>query len=284
MLPSRNPVAYLKSARPIQLLKTIVAVGWGQYCANANHFVFRSDSLCSIFGMVMLCAGLYGLNDIADLHEDLNTVHKRFRPLASGEIGSQELLGMNLFQLAVALLILLWTGIRPSLIGLSMVLNQWSYSFKPLRLKRYFLLDIASAALFTHGAKFAVGLQSGPVRNGLWFAGAALVFWKIAAYLIYRLQDVPMGKPVPDGTAGRLGARVTTAISAVAIIASYACLSVYARRTHLSALVLVTLTLFYTAAICLYLRFQSGRYSKAMQILVFSATRRNLAVDAGDAI
>jgi len=274
---AREAVAYFLTARPIQLLKTIVAVGWGQYCANANHLVFTSGSLCALSGMVVLWAGLYGLNDIADELADKDTAHKRFRPLARGELRSRQLLTVSALQLSAGLLLLARAGVFGVIIGVGLICNQWSYSFKPLRLKRRFLLDVTSAAVVSHGARFAVGLASGPVRRGVWLAGAALILWKVAAYLTYRLEDVPRAEVTHVGTAARLGARQTSVVSAAAIIGSYVCFIAYAYYTRLPGNVSLAFTVLYAAALTLYLTlFRTGRYPKALEVFVFSAARRNL--------
>jgi 4-hydroxybenzoate polyprenyltransferase len=272
---ARMLVRYLKTARPIQLIKTVLGVGWGQYCANANHLVLRSDSIFAILGMVTLWAGLYGLNDIADVRCDANTIHKRFRPLAAGDVRAPDLFCVSAFQIAAALLLLSASGISVALIGVALVINQFIYSFEPLRLKRCFLLDVISAAVFSHGARFAVGLQSAPGRQAIGFAGGALILWKVAAYLAYRLEDAPGGKTGRTGTVAYLADRTTLAISALAMIASFVCIRVYWVRTNMPAGVALSLTLLYVVAVsvCITL-FRRASCPRALEMLVFSATGR----------
>jgi 4-hydroxybenzoate polyprenyltransferase len=270
---ARVLVRYLKTARPIQLLKTVLGVGWGQYCANANHLVLRSDSLFAILGMVALWAGLYGLNDISDVRCDANTIHKRFRPLAAGDVRSRDLLWVSALQIAAALILLSASGITVALVGVALVINQYIYSFQPLRLKRRFLLDVMSAAVFSHGARFFVGLQSAPGRQAVGVAGGALILWKVAAYLAYRLEDAPGGKTGRTGTVAYLADRTTLAISALAMIASFICFRVYWVRTNMPPGAGWSLTLLYVAAVSAYLTLfrRAASCPKALQMLVFSA-------------
>jgi len=271
-----QPLAgFLKTARPIQLFKTVFAVGWGQSCANGNHFVPNVASLVTTIGMVLLWAGLYGLNDLADVDFDLQTVHKRFRPLAAGEIRSRDLVFVTIAEIFAGLLLLSSQSAIVALIGVGLVTNQLLYSYQPFRLKHRFLWDVLSAAVFSHGARFLVGLQGGPERHWVAFAGGALIFWKISAYLAYELEDAPSQEQGRAGTAARLGGKRTTAACAVTILASYCCFTTYAFHTHLPAVATLAFTTMYAVAIYLYVTlFRTGMYPKALEVLVFSAAGR----------
>src|SRR5262249_9580096 len=144
-VPERPRAVLLRSfaaaSRPVQLIKTIAAVGWGQYCANGNHVVLDGTTLPVLAGMVLLWAGLYSINDLADAGLDRTTVHKRFRPLAAGRLQAPELISVCGVEIVLALVLLAAAGRIALWCAAIQILNQLVYSLEPLRLKRRFLLD-----------------------------------------------------------------------------------------------------------------------------------------------
>jgi 4-hydroxybenzoate polyprenyltransferase len=175
--------------------------------------------------------------------------------LAAGEVRLQDVLYFSLFHIAAALILLSACSVWAALTGVALFINQCIYSFRPIRLKRYLVLDAISAAVFSHGARFAVGLQSGPVRQAAGYARAALILWKVAAYIAYRLEDAPGGTLGRTGTVAHLGVWKSLAVSAVAIIASFVCFGVYSVRTHMAAGAALSIILLYIIAVALYSAF-----------------------------
>jgi 4-hydroxybenzoate polyprenyltransferase len=260
------------AARPAQLLKSGVAVSWGIYCAGGNRFALTHDATLMFIGTILLWAGLYGMNDLADLDADRATIHKRFRPLPAMRISSIQLLTAGSMEIALALVILAAAGMAAFAWGGLLVLNQLAYSLEPLRWKRRFGLDVISAAILSHGARFALGFRGAAFGTEACLACAALVLWKIAAYLLYRLEDVPACGPRTD-TAHVLGSRKTAILAAVVFACSLLSFAAYAVRSHLSQRPLAAGVILYAAAILLYVRFRRKRNgSVRLNLLVFSAT------------
>jgi 4-hydroxybenzoate polyprenyltransferase len=265
--------ALCASARPAQLVKSGIAVCWGIYCANGNHLVFHRASVLALVGTIILGAGLYGLNDLTDLAFDKTTVHKQFRPLPAARIHSDQLLVASSIEITCALSLLTIVGVSALSLGAVLLLNQLAYSFEPFRCKRRLGLDILSAAVLSHGARFALGFGGGTLGPTACLACAALVFWKIAGYLLYRLEDVPpCGVPKTD-TAQALGLRKATVLSTVALACSYGCFAVYAIRSLVPALGFVLFSLLYVTAVAVYVRFwERGATPATLNLFVFSAT------------
>ncbi|HEX4769876.1 MAG TPA: UbiA family prenyltransferase [Bryobacteraceae bacterium] len=259
------------SARPLQLLKSGIAVGWGIYCAGGNRFELTHDAALVFIGTILLWAGLYSINDLADVDADRVTVHKRFRPLPAMHITWIQLLTAGSMEIALALGILAAAGIAAFAWGGLLLLNQLAYSFEPFRWKQRFGLDVISAAVLSHGARFALGFRGAAFGTEACLACAALVLWKIAAYLLYRLEDVPASGPRTD-TAQILGSRKTAILSAVVFACSLLAFAAYAVRSHLSPTAVAAGVLLYAVAILLYIRFRQRRSrSVRLDLLVFSA-------------
>src|SRR5689334_21701376 len=72
----------LAVSRPSQLMKAVAVVIWAQFCAFENY---RSqlDAWLAVCGVVLLTAGFYSINDIADVTTDRLSSIKRFRALAN---------------------------------------------------------------------------------------------------------------------------------------------------------------------------------------------------------
>lgn len=265
--------ALCASARPTHLVKCGAAVGWGIYCANGNHLVFHRASLMTLVGTIVLCAGLYGLNDLTDLVLDKTAAHKQYRPLPAARIRCGQLLVASTIEITCGLLLLSMVGIGVLFLGAVLFLNQLVYSVEPFRCKRRLGLDILSAAVLSHGLRFALGFNGGTFGTTASLACAALVFWKVASYLLYRLEDIPhCGVPKTD-TAQALGSRKATALSAVTFACSYGCFAAYMIRSPLPALAFALLSFLYATAVALYVRFRErGATAASLNLLVFSAT------------
>jgi 4-hydroxybenzoate polyprenyltransferase len=264
--------ALVLSARPVQLLKTVVAVGWGQYCADSNNLELSGRALLTLLGMLILSAGLYGLNDIADLGMDRRTLYKKCRPLPAGSINTRQLFIFSAVQLGVALSVLAGVSFITFAWAIILIANQICYSFEPIRLKRRFALDVISAALLSHGARFAVGFRGGRFSMNTVLACAALVLWKVAAYLTYRLTDNPACDEPETDTTHTLGVRNITYVSAAAFLISYVCFGLYAFRSHMGLFASTFITTLYATAFILYLIFTKlVSVGNPWKLLVFSA-------------
>jgi 4-hydroxybenzoate polyprenyltransferase len=265
------------SARPAQLVKCGVAVGWGIYCSNGNRFGLEKASVFALVGAIVLYAGLYGLNDLTDLEFDRITTHKRFRPLPAVRIHSDQLLIASSIEIVCALILLATVGTAGLILGAALLLNQLVYSFEPFRWKRRLGLDVLSAAVLSHGLRFVLGFRGGTFGATTCLACAALIFWKIAAYLLYRLEDTPdYGVPKTD-TAQVLGSRRAIATSAVTYAGSYGCFVAYAIRSRMPAFTFILFSLAFVAAVALYVRFRErGSVPASLNLLVFSSTAKKI--------
>src|SRR5438309_2434516 len=121
---------YFMIARPVWLLKTVFAVGWGQYCANGNHINLSFNCVSVIWGMVGIWAGLYGLNDIMDQTYDKTTRFKRFRPLTVGILARRGVWLVSVGEIIVALVLLSLVRVS-SLFGVALLIaNQLVYTLE----------------------------------------------------------------------------------------------------------------------------------------------------------
>jgi decaprenyl-phosphate phosphoribosyltransferase len=128
----------------------------------------------------LISAGAYAINDTHDAAEDRRNPRKRYRPVAAGELQPRDAVMLGLAWLVTGVLLCVW--IRPllGLVGVGYVVLSLSYTFlwrhivvldivavaggfllralaggvaAPVTLSRWFVLVVASAALFVAAGK-----------------------------------------------------------------------------------------------------------------------------------
>jgi len=180
-------------------MKAAAVVLWAQYCAFEND-PLRLHAELAVMGIVILTAGLYSMNDIADVNTDRVSLVKRFRVLATEKLSI--VVGKIWAGLCVVsgLLFLFTSRELLGVIGILLVLNAWAYSFPPARLKERPFFDILSGAVFSQLGRYSIGHFSISDASPPMLPLVAAVLFKIGSYLAYRIAGHVYGEDVTRGS------------------------------------------------------------------------------------
>jgi len=181
VLPRRGRVrAALVTARPAQWIKNGLLVAAAGAAGALGHDDVPGRVGLACFAFCLISAGIYALNDSHDAAEDRRHPRKRYRPVAAGELDPREAVMLGAGWLLVGLVVCF--SIRPLLavIGAAYVALTLSYTFvwrhivvldivavaggfllralaggiaAPVTLSRWFVLVVASTALFVAAGK-----------------------------------------------------------------------------------------------------------------------------------
>lgn len=194
--------AVLRLLRLFQVPKGAAYVAWGA-CWSGGLAENAGSAAVAAAAAVLLWAGFYGLNDLADVAADRQTPSKVHRPLVQGSLGAGEVWALSAAAIVAALALLGLASRVLLLVGALAVLNHVAYCFRPLRLKGRPGLDVASGAVVPAAVRVALGWAScatiGAALLPALFAPALL---KSAMYLNYCYRD-PGSRPF-RGTVKRL--------------------------------------------------------------------------------
>jgi len=100
-----------------------------------------------ILDMILIQGVMYTVNDIYDLKKDKKHPTKKFRPIASGKISVNQAKLFALFLFIFATIISVFIDYRLLIINVILIINNFFYSVKPIRLKSKPNLDFLFAAL-----------------------------------------------------------------------------------------------------------------------------------------
>jgi len=138
----------------------------------------------------LLWGGLYTLNDLSDIHIDRYDYEKRNRSFASGIISPGKGLIFAVLLITTSLIAGFIISRMFFLCIIVMIVNQFVYTFKPLRLKRMAFFDVFSGAIIASLFRFFSGwfLFSDSFDIPLLMI-IALISFKSGGYLLYKLRN-----------------------------------------------------------------------------------------------
>lgn len=151
------------------LLPFMLAHKWQFAPARSAVIAFFCFSLCA--------SATYLVNDLLDIENDRHHPHKRFRPLASGDLSAQAGVALAALLAALSAACLFFLPVAFSLLLLAYLLTSLAYSFW---LKRIVLLDvIALSGLYTLRLLAGGAATSTPISH--WLAGFSIfLFFSLA--------------------------------------------------------------------------------------------------------
>jgi decaprenyl-phosphate phosphoribosyltransferase len=241
VLPRRGRArAAVTLARPTQWIKNALVVAAAGAAGALGHEGVPVRVGLAALAFCLISAGAYAINDTHDAAGDRRYPRKRYRPVAAGELQSGEAVMLGLAWLVTGVLLCFW--IRPllGLVGVGYVVLSLSYTFlwrhivvldiiavaggfllralaggvaAPVALSRWFVLVVASAALFVaagkrwaelrrtsgDGSESARRVMRHYSSGGLWLLLAGSGVCALLAYGAWALQ-----LPAADGVPWRL--------------------------------------------------------------------------------
>jgi len=185
--------------RPLGILDSVIGLNFGFGLAEAPNKAWRSlIEVYFVFGFV-LWYGLYMLNDLNDLNEDMKHPEKSRRPLVSGRLTKRDAIIIIVVHLTLALL---WSykisRVLFILISLT-IIQQHIYCVKPIRLKRFPLLGVLFAGPIGWVIRFLVGWTLvQPLNEVPWIFCVFLLLFTYGGYLYRRIDyQAQTGSPFP---------------------------------------------------------------------------------------
>lgn len=171
--------------RPIGILLLLWPTLWALWIASSGHPQPLVLTVLVLGVVVMRSAGCV-INDYADRHIDPYVRRTQQRPLATGQVTTQESIGLfvGLCLLAFALVLLLNTlTIALSLVALALAIT---YPF----VKRYtHLPQIYLGVAFGWTVPMAFSAQTGELPALAWWLLLAVVLWALAYDTMYAMVD-----------------------------------------------------------------------------------------------
>jgi decaprenyl-phosphate phosphoribosyltransferase len=157
--------AALVLARPRQWIKNALVVAAAGAAGALGHEGVPARVGFAAVAFCLLSAGIYALNDVRDVEEDRRHPRKRFRPVASGELGRGEAYALGASWLLTGLVVCI--AIRPLLavVGAGYVVLTLSYTWL---WRRVIVLDIVAIAGGFVLRALAGGVAA-PVTLSRWF-------------------------------------------------------------------------------------------------------------------
>jgi len=177
ILPLRkvSRLAPLKSIRVHQWLKNVlIAVPLVLNHEFTNLSMFLSAAM-AFFSFSFFASAVYVVNDIVDLGNDRRHPRKRFRPLASGDVGIPSAALTAVVLLAASLLL---ASLLPSDYWLVLGIYGLVTTFYTFVLKRKLLVDV-----FTLAGLYTIRIIAGAAATG-----ASLSFWLLAFSIFFFLS------------------------------------------------------------------------------------------------
>jgi 4-hydroxybenzoate polyprenyltransferase len=263
--------------RPPQLSKSFLGIVVAQFCALGNQLPMLFDVGLTSIGTMLIWGGLYGINDLTDSELDRLSPYKRYRPVALGSVSPKTALFFSCLAILAGVGMLLWMGgLVPLLLSGSMILVQLAYTLEPVRLKRRIFFDLVAAGVLSQSLRYLIGYfsvahQHTGARRFVLVPLWAAVCWKIAAYLLYRLND---GAVTTDrNTTVFLGRSVTRWIAAFFYLVSMCSFFFYTWQNELSLVFQVCFLIVFLVVGWLFWLFQNrpSKLPRVLRYIVFSA-------------
>jgi len=171
--------------RPIGIALLLWPTWWGLFLAGqgrpsiANLVVFTT-------GVVVMRAAGCVINDFADRHVDPHVARTRGRPLAAGELGPRQALGLFIALMLIALLLVLTTNALTVLLAFGGALMAGTYPF----FKRFtHLPQVALGTAFAWAIPMAFAAETGAVPEPAWWLFALTIVWVVIYDTEYAMAD-----------------------------------------------------------------------------------------------
>jgi len=171
--------------RPIGIALLLWPTWWGLFLAGqgrpsiANLVVFTT-------GVVVMRAAGCVINDFADRHVDPHVARTRGRPLAAGELGPRQALGLFIALMLIALLLVLTTNALTVLLAFGGALLAGTYPF----FKRFtHLPQVALGTAFAWAIPMAFAAETGAVPEPAWWLFALTIVWVVIYDTEYAMAD-----------------------------------------------------------------------------------------------
>jgi 4-hydroxybenzoate polyprenyltransferase len=171
--------------RPIGTLLLLWPTLWALWIAGDGH---PDDRVFLIFvaGVFLMRSAGCAMNDFADRDIDPHVTRTRDRPLASGDIGAVEALGVAALLALAAFLLVLQLNILTILLSLVGGMMAASYPFlkRVTSLPQFFL-----GAAFGWSVPMAFAAETNGVPGSAWLLFFAVVLWAVAYDTMYAMVD-----------------------------------------------------------------------------------------------
>jgi 4-hydroxybenzoate polyprenyltransferase len=171
--------------RPIGTLLLLWPTLWALWIAGDGH---PDDRVFLIFvaGVFLMRSAGCAMNDFADRDIDPHVTRTRDRPLASGDIGAIEALGVAALLALAAFLLVLQLNILTILLSLVGGMMAASYPFlkRVTSLPQFFL-----GAAFGWSVPMAFAAETNGVPGSAWLLFFAVVLWAVAYDTMYAMVD-----------------------------------------------------------------------------------------------
>ncbi|MGO9908897.1 MAG: decaprenyl-phosphate phosphoribosyltransferase [Solirubrobacteraceae bacterium] len=178
--PRSRPGAVIATMRPKQWIKNSLVIAAAGAAGALGHDDTPGRVIVACASFCLLASGIYAINDVRDAEEDRRHPHKRFRPVAAGDLDQRFATGLGLSLVLAGLLLCVAIGPLLALVGLAYVTLTLSYTLvwrdlivfdifavaggfvlravaggvaAPVPLSRWFLLVVTSSAVFVAAAK-----------------------------------------------------------------------------------------------------------------------------------
>jgi decaprenyl-phosphate phosphoribosyltransferase len=172
--------AVIVTMRPKQWIKNALVIAAAGAAGALGHDDTPGRVTVAFASFCFLASGIYAINDVRDADEDRRHPHKRFRPVAAGELDPRLATGLGLSLVLVGLLLCAAIGPLVALVGIGYAALTLSYTLvwrhlivfdifavaggfvlravaggaaAPVTLSRWFLLVVTSSAVFVAAAK-----------------------------------------------------------------------------------------------------------------------------------
>ncbi|MFQ5346065.1 MAG: 4-hydroxybenzoate octaprenyltransferase [Mariprofundus sp.] len=188
MLPSERFDIYkrlMRTDRPIGTLLLLWPTLWALWIAGEGH---PDGMVLLIFaaGVFLMRSAGCVINDIADRNIDQYVDRTKARPLAAGEIGSKEALGLFVVLCLTAFCLVLLTNQLTILLSFVAVALAALYPF----MKRYtHWPQVFLGTAFSMAIPMAFAAQTESVPAAAWLIFAANVCWVVAYDTMYAMAD-----------------------------------------------------------------------------------------------
>jgi 4-hydroxybenzoate polyprenyltransferase len=220
--PPRGPLrAAAVSIRPRQWSKNLLLFAGIVFAAKLGDPVRWGEAVAAFGAYCAASSAAYLWNDVRDVEADRMHPIKQMRPIARGELGVAQALGLAALLAAVAIGITAWLGVWSLLLMLAFLALQGSYS---VALKHVVLIDVmAIGALFVIRAAAGAEAVRVPISPWLLLCTALLALFlalaKRRGELVLVGAEATPGRPVLEGYSLALVDQLVTVVAASTVIA-----------------------------------------------------------------
>lgn len=200
----------MRVEKPIGLWLLLWPTYWGLWLAPSGWPSLHNWIIMTLGVFVMRSAGCV-INDIADRKVDGHVQRTKSRPLATGEVSTQQAL-------------LLFTGLMLVAVALVLMTNpltiQLAFFAAALAIVYPFMKRVTHGPQAVLGAAFSMGIpmayaaETGSIHPAIWWAYATNLIWTVAYDTLYAVVDKPDDEHVGiKSTAILFGRHVPMAIT-----------------------------------------------------------------------